>query len=53
MGTAALLSLAAAQLAVAAPLLGTSAATDCSTAGAAARAIARANRQFAHDRPAL
>jgi hypothetical protein len=41
MGTAALLSLAAAQLAVAAPLFGTSAATDCSTAGAAARAIAR------------
>lgn len=41
MGTAALLSLAAAQLAVAAPLFGTSAATDCSTAGAAARAMAR------------
>jgi len=41
MGSVALLSLAAAQLAVAAPLFAASAATDCSTAGAAARAIAR------------
>src|SRR5436190_2880152 len=41
MGTAALLTLAAAQLAAAAPLFMTSAATDCSTAGAAARAVAR------------
>ncbi len=41
MGTAALMSLAAAQLAAAAPLLKTSAAADCSTAGAAARAMAR------------
>ena len=41
MGAAALISLAAAQLAVAAPLLGGSVATDCSTAGAAAQAIAR------------
>jgi hypothetical protein len=38
MGTAALMSLAAAQLAAAAPLLRTSAVSDCSTAGAAARA---------------
>ena len=38
MGSAALLSLAAAQLAAAAPLFRTSAATDCSGAGAAARA---------------
>ena len=41
MGTAVLISLAAAQLAAAAPLFRTSAAADCSTAGAAARAMAR------------
>jgi hypothetical protein len=41
MGTAVLLNLAAAQLAIAAPLLAAPAAPDCSTAGAAARAMAR------------
>jgi hypothetical protein len=41
MGTAALITLAAAQLAVAAPLFGSSSATDCSTGGAAARAMSR------------
>lgn len=41
MGTAALITLAAAQLAVAAPLFRSSSATDCSTSGAAARAMTR------------
>ena len=41
MGTAALLTLAAAQLAIAAPVLKTSAVTDCSLPGAAGRASAR------------
>lgn len=41
MGAAALLSLAAAQLAVAAPLIGAAVATDCSAPGAAARAMSR------------
>ena len=41
MGSAALISLAAAQLAVAAPLFATSVAVDCSTSGVAARALAR------------
>ena len=41
MGTAALITLAAAQLAVAAPLFRTSSAADCSTSGAAARAMGR------------
>src|SRR4051794_24286105 len=41
MGTAALISLAAAQLVSAAPLLAASVAPDCSTPGGAARAAAR------------
>jgi len=41
MGIAALITLAAAQLAVAAPLFRTSSATDCSASGAAARAMGR------------